>query len=123
MFDAYQRVRPLPILTERACNQERRLRVADVRRDGEHLRVGQIARVEGDPGWIASLGRTAERRVAKDRVDLRWCGAKSHEAAGGGLDESSGAGVYRCGFVARIVEPIAPNFAALRRVSSDGDRP
>jgi hypothetical protein len=28
----------------------------------------------------------------------------------------------RRGFVALIVEPIAPNFAALRRVSSDVDR-
>ena len=30
---------------------------------------------------------------------------------------------YLLGLVARIVEPIAPNFAALRRVSSDVDRP
>jgi hypothetical protein len=33
------------------------------------------------------------------------------------------AGSQRIGLVARIVEPIAPNFAALRRVSSDVDRP
>jgi hypothetical protein len=30
--------------------------------------------------------------------------------------------VLRIGFVALIVDPIAPNFAALRRVSSDFDR-
>jgi hypothetical protein len=29
---------------------------------------------------------------------------------------------YRRGLVARIVEPIAPNFAALRRVSSNFER-
>jgi hypothetical protein len=29
---------------------------------------------------------------------------------------------YRRGFVARIVEPIAPNFRALRRVSSNAER-
>jgi hypothetical protein len=30
--------------------------------------------------------------------------------------------VSRIGFVALIVDPIAPNFAALRRVSSDFER-
>jgi hypothetical protein len=29
---------------------------------------------------------------------------------------------WRVGFVALIVDPIAPNFAALRRVSSDVER-
>jgi len=30
--------------------------------------------------------------------------------------------LYRCGLVARTVEPMAPNFAALRRVSSNAER-
>ena len=32
------------------------------------------------------------------------------------------AGQRQVGFVARMVEPMAPNFAALRRVSSDVER-
>jgi hypothetical protein len=34
-----------------------------------------------------------------------------------------GAAPLRQRLVARIVDPIAPNFAALRRVSSDDERP
>jgi len=37
-------------------------------------------------------------------------------------DSTSPVGYLR-GFVARIVDPIAPNFAALRRVSSEVERP
>jgi hypothetical protein len=41
--------------------------------------------------------------------------------AGSGAD-SRIAGDHRCGLMARMVEPIAPYLAALRRVSSNAER-